>query len=128
MLLGHLHSLPGGLFHLLSDSPCNPHLVALVSFAHRPRAAGGTFYDYTSRYRAVREEDCSVGKVCSENTTFWTLSQKVERSFLSIGFAFDCFIKWQDASFSQKILGAPGWIPVILLHLVLPPRRIQSKR
>jgi ABC-type lipoprotein export system ATPase subunit len=31
--------------------------VALVSFAHRPRAAGGAFYDYTSRYGAVREED-----------------------------------------------------------------------
>ncbi|KAG2043862.1 hypothetical protein BDR03DRAFT_837317, partial [Suillus americanus] len=44
MLLGHLRSLPSGLFPFLSDSPCNPHLVALVSFAHRPRAAGGTFY------------------------------------------------------------------------------------
>ncbi|KAG2109315.1 uncharacterized protein F5147DRAFT_798447 [Suillus discolor] len=30
--------------------------VAFVSFAHRPRAAGGAFYDYTSRYGAVRED------------------------------------------------------------------------
>ncbi|KAG1866991.1 hypothetical protein C8R48DRAFT_761311 [Suillus tomentosus] len=38
--------------------PCDPHnCVAIVSFAHRPRAAGGAFYDYTSRYGAVREED-----------------------------------------------------------------------
>ncbi|KAG1799543.1 hypothetical protein EV424DRAFT_1588866 [Suillus variegatus] len=27
-----------------------------LSFAHRPRAAGGAFYDYTSRYGAVRKE------------------------------------------------------------------------
>ena len=31
--------------------------MSLVSFAHRPRASGGTFYDYTARYGAVREED-----------------------------------------------------------------------
>ncbi|KAG1879854.1 hypothetical protein F4604DRAFT_1579129 [Suillus subluteus] len=64
-LLGRLRitpppPLPGGLFPFLSDSPHDPHTcVALVSFAwHRPRAAGGTFYDYISRYHAVREEDC----------------------------------------------------------------------
>lgn len=28
-----------------------------MSFAHRPRASGGAFYDYTARYGAVREED-----------------------------------------------------------------------
>ncbi|KAG2087721.1 P-loop containing nucleoside triphosphate hydrolase protein [Suillus cothurnatus] len=62
-LLGHLRitpppPLPGGLFPFLSDPPRDPHTcVALVSFAHRPRAAGGAFYDYTSRYGAVREED-----------------------------------------------------------------------
>ncbi|KAG2053529.1 hypothetical protein BDR06DRAFT_862494, partial [Suillus hirtellus] len=44
MLLGHLRSLCGSLFPFLSDSPCNPHLVALVSFVHQPCAAGGTFY------------------------------------------------------------------------------------
>jgi ABC-type molybdenum transport system ATPase subunit/photorepair protein PhrA len=32
--------------------------VYLVSFAHRPRASGGAFYDYTARYGAVRDEDC----------------------------------------------------------------------
>ncbi|KAG1796134.1 hypothetical protein EV424DRAFT_1596682 [Suillus variegatus] len=26
----------------------------------------------------LREEDCTIGKVCSENMTFWTFSQKVE--------------------------------------------------
>ncbi|KAG1890221.1 hypothetical protein F4604DRAFT_1568470, partial [Suillus subluteus] len=64
-LLGHLRitpppPLPDGLFPFLSDSSRDPHTcVALVSFAwHRPRAAGGTFYDYTSRYHAVREEYC----------------------------------------------------------------------
>ncbi|THH14498.1 hypothetical protein EW146_g5833 [Bondarzewia mesenterica] len=31
--------------------------VSFVSFAHRPNAAGGAFYDYTARYGAVREED-----------------------------------------------------------------------
>lgn len=62
-LLGHLRvtpppPLPRGLFPFLSDPPRDPHTcVALVSFAHRSRAAGGAFYDYTSRYGAVREED-----------------------------------------------------------------------
>ncbi|KAG1726954.1 P-loop containing nucleoside triphosphate hydrolase protein [Suillus paluster] len=62
-LLGHLRitpppPLPGGLFPFLSDPPRDPHAcVSLVSFAHRSRAAGGAFYDYTSRYGAVREED-----------------------------------------------------------------------
>jgi ABC-type sugar transport system ATPase subunit len=31
--------------------------VYLVSFAHRLRASGGAFYDYTARYGAVRDED-----------------------------------------------------------------------
>lgn len=31
--------------------------VSLVSFAHRPRASGGAFYDYTARYGVVRQED-----------------------------------------------------------------------
>lgn len=31
--------------------------MCLVSFAHRSRASGGAFYDYTARYGAVREED-----------------------------------------------------------------------
>ncbi|KAG1888888.1 uncharacterized protein F5891DRAFT_1217222 [Suillus fuscotomentosus] len=35
----------------------DPHCVAFVSFAHRPRAAGSAFYDYTSPYGAVRQED-----------------------------------------------------------------------
>ncbi|KAG1824018.1 hypothetical protein EV424DRAFT_745211 [Suillus variegatus] len=38
--------------------PRDPHnCVAFVSFAHRPHAAGGAFYDYTSSYGAVRQED-----------------------------------------------------------------------
>ncbi|OAX30843.1 hypothetical protein K503DRAFT_870855 [Rhizopogon vinicolor AM-OR11-026] len=62
-LLGHLRiipppPLPKGLFPFLSDPPRNPHTcVALVSFAHWSRAVCGAFYDYTSRYGAVREED-----------------------------------------------------------------------
>ncbi|KAG1788320.1 uncharacterized protein HD556DRAFT_1447916 [Suillus plorans] len=60
-LLGHLRitppPLPGRLFPFLSDPPRDPHnCVTFVSFAHRPRAAGGAFYDYTSRYGAVRKE------------------------------------------------------------------------
>ena len=31
--------------------------MCLVSFAHRTRASGGAFYDYTARYGAVRDED-----------------------------------------------------------------------
>ena len=31
--------------------------IYLVSFAHRSRASGGAFYDYTARYGAVRDED-----------------------------------------------------------------------
>ena len=31
--------------------------MCLVSFAHRSRASGGAFYDYTARYGAVRDED-----------------------------------------------------------------------
>ncbi|KAG2055658.1 hypothetical protein BDR06DRAFT_1006851 [Suillus hirtellus] len=38
--------------------PRDPHnCVAFVSFAHRPRVADGAFYDYTSPYGAVRQED-----------------------------------------------------------------------
>ncbi|ETW74686.1 ABC transporter [Heterobasidion irregulare TC 32-1] len=67
-LLGNLRISPpppSGPFpflsNLLSDSskanrPFHEQ-VSLVSFAHRPRASGGTFYDYTARYGAVREED-----------------------------------------------------------------------
>lgn len=61
VLIGHLKLSPpppppGGLFPFLNGR--DPHkLVSLVSFAHRPRAAGGAFYDYTARYGAVREED-----------------------------------------------------------------------
>ncbi|KAI0090883.1 P-loop containing nucleoside triphosphate hydrolase protein [Irpex rosettiformis] len=60
-LTGHLriHPFPpppGGLFPFLEG--LDPyHHVDLVSFAHRPRGAGGAFYDYTARYGAVREED-----------------------------------------------------------------------
>lgn len=45
----------GGLFPFLSSY--RPNAVSLVSFAHRPRAAGGQFYDYTARYGSVWEED-----------------------------------------------------------------------
>jgi ABC-type molybdenum transport system ATPase subunit/photorepair protein PhrA len=38
--------------------PRDPHTsVSLVSFSHRPRSTGSTFYDYSARYGAVREED-----------------------------------------------------------------------
>ena len=60
-LTGHLRiepfpPPPGGLFPFLEGLDPHHH-VDLVSFAHRPRGAGGAFYDYTARYGAVREED-----------------------------------------------------------------------
>ncbi|KAI0264234.1 P-loop containing nucleoside triphosphate hydrolase protein [Gloeopeniophorella convolvens] len=49
---------PGGPFPSLSSTPRSiSEAIYLVSFAHRPRASGGAFYDYTARYGAVREED-----------------------------------------------------------------------
>jgi ABC-type sugar transport system ATPase subunit len=49
---------PGGPLPSLSlkSRPIN-EAVCFVSFAHRPRASGGAFYDYTARYGAVRDED-----------------------------------------------------------------------
>jgi ABC-type molybdenum transport system ATPase subunit/photorepair protein PhrA len=49
---------PGGPLPTLSlkSRPIN-EAVYFVSFAHRPRASGGAFYDYTARYGAVRDED-----------------------------------------------------------------------
>ncbi len=49
---------PGGPLPSLTlkPRPIN-EAVYLVSFAHRPRASGGAFYDYTARYGAVRDED-----------------------------------------------------------------------
>lgn len=60
-LTGHLRihpppPPPDGLFPFLDGLDSHKH-VDLVSFAHRPRAAGGAFYDFTARYGAVREED-----------------------------------------------------------------------
>lgn len=43
-------------FLSLRSRPIN-EAVHLVSFAHRLRASGGAFYDYTARYGAVRDED-----------------------------------------------------------------------
>jgi ABC-type molybdenum transport system ATPase subunit/photorepair protein PhrA len=40
----------------LKPRPIN-EAICFVSFAHRPRASGGAFYDYTARYGAVRDED-----------------------------------------------------------------------
>lgn len=65
MLLGHLRitpSPPAGLFPFLFDPSSGSWrdpltCVSIVSFAHRPRASGGAFYDYSARYGAVREED-----------------------------------------------------------------------
>lgn len=60
-LTGHLRIHPAppppdGMFPFLTG--LDPHkYIDLVSFAHRPRAAGGGFYDFTARYGAVREED-----------------------------------------------------------------------
>ncbi|KAI9061384.1 P-loop containing nucleoside triphosphate hydrolase protein [Trametes sanguinea] len=46
----------GGLFPFLGDA--DPHrYVQMVRFAHRGRASGDGFYDFTARYGAVREED-----------------------------------------------------------------------
>jgi ABC-type molybdenum transport system ATPase subunit/photorepair protein PhrA len=49
---------PGGPLPSLAlkSRPIN-EAISFVSFAHRPRASGGAFYDYTARYGAVREED-----------------------------------------------------------------------
>ncbi|KAI9507744.1 P-loop containing nucleoside triphosphate hydrolase protein [Russula earlei] len=49
---------PGGPLPSLSlkPRPIND-AVFLVSFAQRPRASVGAFYDYTARYGAVRDED-----------------------------------------------------------------------
>lgn len=49
---------PGGPLPTLAlkSRPIN-EAVYLVSFAHRPRASGGAFYDYTARYGAARDED-----------------------------------------------------------------------
>ncbi|KAL1945384.1 hypothetical protein VTO73DRAFT_2235 [Trametes versicolor] len=47
---------PRGLFPFLEDA--DPHrCVQMVRFAHRGRASGDGFYDFTARYGAVREED-----------------------------------------------------------------------
>ena len=49
---------PGGpLPSLTLKSRLINEAVCFVSFAHRPRASGGAFYDYTARYGAVRDED-----------------------------------------------------------------------
>ncbi|KAL4241929.1 hypothetical protein ABKN59_000572 [Abortiporus biennis] len=69
-LTGHLRISPpppppDGLFPFLQGR--DPHdSIALVSFAHRSRAAGGAFVDFTARYGAVREED----KVTLRDTFF----------------------------------------------------------
>jgi hypothetical protein len=58
-LVGNLPPPPGG--PLLSPSPkSRPTNEAAqpVLFAHRPCTSGGAFYDYTARFRAVRDEDC----------------------------------------------------------------------
>ena len=48
----------GGLFPFLSNPLRDAHTaISLVSFAHCPGSAGSVFYDYTTRYGAVREED-----------------------------------------------------------------------
>ncbi|KAI9441834.1 P-loop containing nucleoside triphosphate hydrolase protein [Lactarius indigo] len=60
-LLGNTRISPpppaGPLPSLSLNSRSVNEAVCLVSFAHRPRASGGAFYDYTARYGAVREED-----------------------------------------------------------------------
>ncbi|KAI0343574.1 P-loop containing nucleoside triphosphate hydrolase protein [Trametopsis cervina] len=60
-LTGHLRihpppPPPHGLFPFLAHTDPLAH-VRLVSFAHRPRGAGGAFYDFSARYGAVRDED-----------------------------------------------------------------------
>ncbi|THU76759.1 hypothetical protein K435DRAFT_770826 [Dendrothele bispora CBS 962.96] len=63
MLLGHLRISPhppppGGLFPFLSETHSDPlQSISIVSFGNRRRTSGGAFYDYSSRYGAVQEED-----------------------------------------------------------------------
>jgi len=65
MLLGHLRISPpplGGLFPFLSPPLLGPWgdpstCISMVSFAHRPRSSGTSYYDHTARYGALREED-----------------------------------------------------------------------
>ncbi|KAI0765714.1 P-loop containing nucleoside triphosphate hydrolase protein [Trametes elegans] len=47
---------PGGLFPFLADADTHRY-VQMVRFAHRGRASGDGFYDFTARYGAVREAD-----------------------------------------------------------------------
>ena len=63
MLLGYMRispSPPDGMFPFLTlgQPPRNPHdCVSRVSFTAQRRSADGSFYDYTARYGAVREDD-----------------------------------------------------------------------
>ena len=63
MLLGYMRispSPPDGIFPFLTrgQPPRNPHdCVSRVSFTAQRRSADGSFYDYTARYGAVREDD-----------------------------------------------------------------------
>lgn len=63
MLLGYMRispAPPDGTFPFLTrgQPPRNPHdCVSRVSFTAQRRSADGSFYDYTARYGAVREDD-----------------------------------------------------------------------
>ena len=63
MLLGYMRIAPppsGGIYPFLyeQDPSKNPFdRISLVSFTARKRAGGGEFYDFTSRYGAVRDEE-----------------------------------------------------------------------
>ncbi|KAG1861925.1 hypothetical protein C8R48DRAFT_219614 [Suillus tomentosus] len=109
--------------------PRDPHnCVGFVSFPHRPRAAGGAFYNYTSPYGAVRQEDRITlrermfgeydfpnvqpkgGKVktpveIAQNEVkkgiFEGLTSRLGLSSL-LDLPFNSFIKWPDASSTHR--------------------------
>jgi hypothetical protein len=68
ILTGHLRVSPpppppAGLFPFLTlaNPPRDPYSsVSSVSFANRQYASTGDFYDYSARYGALRDEDCTT--------------------------------------------------------------------
>ena len=74
---------PGGPLPYLSlrSRPIN-EAVYLVSFAHRSRASGGAFYDYTARYGAVRDEDRVTLRQSMFPAEFGLVKDSIESSFV----------------------------------------------
>lgn len=84
MLLGYMRILPtppNGLYPFLTraKSPKNPHdCVSRVSFIAQRRSADGSFYDYTARYGAVRDDD----RLMLRETLFSDVKSTEERASL----------------------------------------------